>query len=497
MIKTTSQMNQFYATSPLGCATHHLIPDEDAKTDIFSLDQADAKQLLPPSFLVPATIEALKHCPRYRDIVDLVPGEADAFCAKHLARHGGIVLTSDSDLLVHDLADGQVVFFRDLHLNDKLRPSASCLLYNPRDISQRLRIPPTPGIRRLGYEVYRSSHTPVSKMVSNCSQPVTDEHGYTEFCQQYLEDDICPVPRLCDRKPLPIDRMDPRLSELALQFGIGQSEQQEFAKMFLPVLIENPMRSSAWEPSTPIRQLGYTILSWIMPDSTSCVQEYRRVQTQQQKGRSVFVLSKDLAQQVIIDLLHQMTKVEDMDRGRAPYWLVLCLTLDIAECHRQGKRSHALQTIREYAVPSTTSHGSKIPWDTVHLAYQVQASYYSFRMLQQILSVAPDDFQTIGVAKVKELKERVDALPDLTDFFDVRAVVLFLQNSREIGILSLLGYPIENAQKIAKEPASNSESSKKRKKSDLQHVATSKKSAKPATPRSKNIFSLLESTDEN
>lgn len=67
-------------------------------------------------FLVPAVIEALGKS-RFRDQTRVVPAEADVYCANHANLNGGTIFTSDSDLLVYDMAENtSVVLFKDIEL---------------------------------------------------------------------------------------------------------------------------------------------------------------------------------------------------------------------------------------------------------------------------------------------------------------------------------------------------------------------------------------------
>ena len=88
-----------------------------------------------PAFAVPAILEALRSSKRYGHLTHLVPGEADEFCASHVSREGGALLTSDSDLLLYDLGQtGSVVFFNDIEFaaegitEPKLGPSIARLI---------------------------------------------------------------------------------------------------------------------------------------------------------------------------------------------------------------------------------------------------------------------------------------------------------------------------------------------------------------------------------
>ena len=80
-----------------------------------SMTVAAVTRLPKPPFLVPAVIEALRNSQDWAPLIQVVPGEADTYCAQDVRQNGGIVLTSDSDLLVQDLgADGRVSFFWDV-----------------------------------------------------------------------------------------------------------------------------------------------------------------------------------------------------------------------------------------------------------------------------------------------------------------------------------------------------------------------------------------------
>ena len=490
MVKNTSQLNQFYSSCPNGCPERHLFQRNEGDMNLFASHQPEAKQLLPPSFLVPAVIDALKQSPKYRSLVHQVPGEADAFCAQHLATHGGIVLTSDSDLLVHDLAGSRVVFFRDIHVADG-NSSWQCLLYDPRAICQRLGVPPEE-TRRLGYEVDRSYHATVSQIVRNCDGPVANEKDFEEFCQQYLHHETSPVPTIADGKALPLKRLDPRLSELVLQLGNKEMDGQD-ARMFLPVLVESPMRGSAWEPSTPIRQLAYTIFRWMVPGQTSSVQEYRRVQTQQQKGRSVGLLDKESARTAIEDLISTMMQMKTLTHDiPVSFWLILCLVLDIQECQQKEKRSHALYMIEQLRSVSEGISNNKVSWDLIQLTAQLQASCYSLRMLRQVLSLCSDTAEKELPQEALDLQKMVVEVPRLDDFPDIPRTTGFLGKLRQGEVREILAKFVTSINQEASAPSGKSPNvTKKRKKERDQSDPTSKRAATQTAPTRGNMFSLL------
>ncbi|KFH42080.1 hypothetical protein ACRE_071780 [Hapsidospora chrysogenum ATCC 11550] len=488
MVKSTSQLNQFYSSCTGGRPGRHLSQGEETDIDLFTSQQPENKQLLPPSFLVPAIIDALRQTDKYGSLVHQVPGEADAFCARHVATYGGIVLTSDSDLLVHDLAEGKVIFFRDIHLIGG-KSGLECLFYDPRAICRKLGIPIEDALR-LGYEVSRAHHASISQITRDCKQPLADEEEYKEFCREYLHHETSPVPTTEDGTLLHLECLDPRLSELALQLGNSNLDGQD-ARIFLPVLIENPLLGSAWEQSTPVRQLAYTMYRWAVPGQTSSVQEYRRVNMHQQKGRAVGMLPKDDAYAAIEDLLHLMKRVRMLGKDTPlSFWLTLSLVLDIRECQDREKKSRSLRMVGQSRTVPGWSSESNVSWDLIHLTAQLQAAYYSFRILQQILSLCSETTWESISPQVWDLHKELVELPPLTEFPDTQRTVEFLGRAQEFGIMKVLGEFVN----VELEPETSSRKrskTKKRKNGDEQAEVGSKRVAKQAIHTGRNMFSLL------
>lgn len=481
MVKTTSQLNQFHASCPDGCATRHIYaPDQASEEaiDLFTSRQPDTKQLLPPPFLVPAVIDALRESREYSHLVHQIPGEADAFCARHVADKGqGIILTSDSDLLVHDLAGGRVVFLRDINVPAARGAACQASVYDPQAICQRLG---DVELRRLGYEVYRSPQSTIPQLVRDCSQPMSDliSKDYDEFCQQYLHDE---TESSFVGSHLPVDQLDPRLSELAIQFRTNADTAPDTpARMFLPVLIESPLRGSAWEPSTEVRQIAYTVLRWLIPGPVSSVHEYRRVQAQQQKGKTVDVLAKDAASEAIAGLVQHITHVKTRVQGDKTWW-ILALTHDMHTCEEADKKSHSLRVIEQLGKRKTPTV-NKVSWDIIHLAAQLQAFHYSLRMLRQVLHLVPEPELS---SEAQGLRVQLAHVPPFTVFPQMQEVSVFLD--------SLLGSETLDTMRtfvtIPDPAAASSASSKKRKKKRGQPAPAQKKTTQQQ--RGGNPFSLL------
>ncbi|KAI7764769.1 hypothetical protein LZL87_003974 [Fusarium oxysporum] len=481
MIKSLNQLKASHSSETNGFFPSYFSAANETAPVLFSAVKLPGKSALPPSFHVPAIIDALRSSPRYTKIVILVPGEADAYCAQHLSQSGGTVLTSDSDLLVHDLGKGSVVFLRDIYLDDQ--SNLACASFRPSHICEKLKLASSAEMCRFAYERKRSAHSTLPQLLQQCAQPITDQTGYTEFCHEYLDHVVAPIPTSTCGKVIEIGSLDPRISEMVLQLGpqSGHTHTTSDPKMFLPILLESPSRGSAWEQSTSIRQLAYTVARWIIPGAFSTVQEYRRVNTLAQKGRQVPMLPEKEAKAWSQELVRLMTMIRagtQVDITRA--WYILCLTLDIRYSHEDGKHSHSLQILEETLQAPTFR---KITWDTIHFVAHLQAAFYSFRLLKQIISLGQLQ------RALPDLNDMLSSLPPLAEFPDVERTIVFLQRSNEDRIYKTISrlVPLPNANIDAK-PKRTAKDKKKRKVGKDDAPKRQNSSAKSS---SRNFFDVL------
>ncbi|KAK2125912.1 XPG domain containing-domain-containing protein [Fusarium oxysporum II5] len=466
MIKSLNQLKVSHSSETNGFFPSYFSAANEIAPVLFTAVKPPGKPALPPSFHVPAIIDALRSSPRYTKIVILVPGEADAYCAQHLSQSGGTVLTSDSDLLVHDLGKGSVVFLRDIYLDDQ--SNLACASFCPSHICEKLKLASSAEMCRLAYERKRSAHSTLPQLLQKCAQPTTDQTGYTEFCHEYLDHVVAPIPTSTCGTVIEIGSLDPRISEMVLQLGpqSGHMHTTSDPKMFLPILLESPSRGSAWEQSTSIRQLAYTVARWIIPGAFSTVQEYRRVNTLVQKGRQ------------LVRLMTMIRAGTQVDITRA--WYILCLTLDIRYSHEDGKHSHSLQILEESLQAPTFR---KITWDTLHFVAHLQAAFYSFRLLKQIISLGQLQ------RTLPDLNDMLSSLPPLAEFPDVERTIVFLQRSNEDRIYKKISrlVPLPNANMDAK-PKRTAKDKKKRKVGKDDAPKRQNNSAKSS---SRNFFDVL------
>lgn len=442
--KSFHQLKLAHSIDLRGRSRNYLCSPEDkfSTSDLFSTKAPPEKPFLPPSFHVPAIIDALRLSHRYQQLVRLVPGEADAYCAQHLLKLGGTVLTSDSDLLVHDLGLGRVVFLRDIYLDGA--SSLAGVFFSPSLICEKLGLLSSDQIRRIGYERRQNPNQSFPQILQECLKPIKHLDLYTEFCQEYTHHETAPLPTSEAGTPIQIGALDPRLSELVLQFqNSDDMEDITSCKMFLPILIEGPFQGSAWEQSTTVRQLAYTVLRQLIPGHCSSVQEYRRVNNTAQKGRSLNLLNKDSAEEfvgVLVDLMDGIQNTGDNDSELS--WLLCCLILDIRHCRAEDKQSHCLQMLQSAA---RTRSYDKVSWDVIHFAAQLQAAYYSFRMLSQITSLVPATETKLG------LHDLLVSLPPLTQSPDIECAIKLL-SGEHAKVLAIVKRLVPVPEELPKEP---------------------------------------------
>ncbi|KAL7933566.1 XPG domain-containing domain-containing protein [Trichoderma chlorosporum] len=498
VMKLTSRLNSFYSSHSMACPRKYVAPVDDIYLDASNPGKFPDKTLLDPGFLVPAIIDAVRGSPRYREKCFIVPGEADAYCASDVAKHGGTILTSDSDLLAHELGNGKVAFFRDIHENAS--SMLACTMYAPRAIYTKLGLSNSVEACRLGYERLRSPNATLPMLLKACSRPIADGLDYDHFRQQYVRHEKAPVPHLMGGGSLSLSALDPRVSELLLQIGQAPKAKnaREKAKIFLPSLIENPTKGTSWDASVHVRRLAYTVACRYLECRCSMsVEEYRRVQNIDQKGREISVLSSDEANRAVSEFLELLKRARETNVAQQHHWVLLCVILDAIECNLQGKNSHALITLQRSG-GNLAAAGSKISWDVIHFSAHIHAGLYSLRILSQVLSSvivetnSEDEF-TLNLIQIRGILSK---LPPLHEFPDICVLSEFLKASKELQVLQILSGFVIFERGTAQEPenprpkAEERKSSKRGGKSQGISKKTTKKSNNISTDRG-NIFNVL------
>jgi len=491
-------------------------PVKAAKSSVFNFgSSAITSSKIPASpFLVPAVIEKLQGSPHYRDITAVLPGEADLYCARYVKEHGDIVFTGDSDLLVHDLGEmGSVAFFKDLELLDSSNTkSLRCHQYRIAVVVERLRLKPSHGLQALAFEMFMDPHASFPKLLQKAKdlKAVLEYPGmYEEFAKEYQalpkEVHTAEGPEIPSQKSLQaiLRRLDPRISEYVLQFpkpaGAAelpfptspQSVQKSHSvDVFLPFLLDCPSKTSAWEMSTAVRQLAYGLMNLVEPkeDQITSVVEHRR-QQKGSRGREWQLPTYDEIQEAcsaLIGLVGNINKslssLPDFD-----IWRAIALHQDLEYAYSSGKQSLGQSVIK------AGGSQKRLSWEIIHFSAQVQASYYSFRMLKQILKVvlACRDIDDLPPA-LPVLDKKLQSLPDLaalpTFYNDLQLFGGSMDSKAFIAVCKLFeGDNIETA--VQEEVLKPSKKDKKKKRKREQATAIPVDISK----RPNNMFDLLNS----
>ncbi|KAJ4420800.1 hypothetical protein N0V85_000468 [Neurospora sp. IMI 360204] len=357
----------------------------------------------PPAFFVPSIVDTLRQSEHYASQTKVVPGEADVFCAQYVREHGGTVLTSDSDLLVHNLGpNGSVVFFSDIESNPA-GTELTGLQFKSADICERLSLQPEDGLSCLAFELVMDPHITLEQAVSKAKSKysITAYPGaHKEFTEQYLSPET--------GSQIPVEAsviLDPRISEIVLRC------REKKPAMYLPFLLDSPARTSAWESSKDIRQLAYAILQTVTGSPILTVAEFRRLD-QPSAGTPIKVppiseVEMDAA--VLEDVLSSIIK--DVRNSKA-VWMTLSVYQDVVMTTSQGKVQPLSLKVLQQVVDEKLDTTS---WECVHFLAQCQATYYSLRMLQQIMQHAASQGKGLSPA-LKELQDCLSKLPSLADF---------------------------------------------------------------------------------
>ncbi|KAJ2898232.1 uncharacterized protein MKZ38_004058 [Zalerion maritima] len=372
-----------------------------------------------PSFLVPATIEHLFSLPQYAALIELVPGEADGYCAA-FASGDCTIITSDSDLLVHHPLDDatRVVFLRDI--GDASVKTVKN--FYPGRIAERLGILEQGGICRLAYEMSQNSKATLRQhlhRIKNGTAPKSHS-DYATFQNQYRVLDLNKPtkfpPDILERLYL----LDPRVSEFLLSCTLGDGDR---VSMYLPFIPDCPVRTSAWKSSENVRGLTYGLAADAFDTGKKIVVEYRRLQSTSSHGRLLDILPPENVAGELLRILKALSlqtsllsaapgagAATEID-GRPYIWDLFCVYSDYASAISMDQTPISYTLLNKAAITSADPVDAS-SWDLVHFAAQCQAVYYSLRMVKQILTILSETgHETPGLCR--ELMLFLQDLPPL------------------------------------------------------------------------------------
>ena len=416
------QLITFHSSFPNGLRIQQAVPESIDITARILFDLAtpvpNKFRGLPASpFLVPAVLDALS-ISRYAGIVKVVHGEADAFCADAVRKYEGIIMTSDSDLLVYDLGiQGAVAFFNQVELQNRDGNQCQVIeipLFKPRDIAKHLNVD---SISRLAFELKVDPLITLREVVRRAKQPLPGQArrlSYEEFMVEYAVNVSCP--QIIDsshsrREPSisGVGFMDPRISEFVLQ---ADSEDNSVINVYLPFLIDDPSRLSAWDVALSLRCFSYSLLTHASTfKSLQSIHEYGR-RGWRIAPSEVETLTRSQTMGYAETMKNRLIAVKAhlADKPGTDVWRCFGLIILISWYLENGRR---LPTIDNVSNIVYGNNAKTVTWETIQLSAQFQAVVYSIRIVKHILDHMLTRTPNSPTMQLVELCRALDDLPFL------------------------------------------------------------------------------------
>ena len=411
--KISNGLHVLQTTSPKGLSIDEIGDglNNSSTEGLFStVNQSGRQGNFTIPFLVSAALDTLRSS-RYAAKLRLVPGEADIYCADYVREHGGIVLTNDSDLPVHDLGSDRAVVFLD---TIELSTCPSCGdqavqggVFNPAKIAERLDIS---DFKRFAFEIQQDYHITAAEAIrrARSAYGTAKSVAYNSFCKTYksmAEESQASTYAAATAESL--QHLDPRVSEFVLQVMLAHEPP---FRSYLPQLLENTEELSAWEACQEIRDFSYSVVLHLSdrPPNTP-VWEYRRRHSRV-SPHEVEIMSPDRLRSFAENLQEQiyLLKQQEKDVVGSSFWQVLCLD-QICTWYQKREQFGAFRGLLEQ-FPDATNKRVLWPWEVIHLYASILAALASLRQLGQILHYLDTNRMDLAT---RQIKEHFQLLPEL------------------------------------------------------------------------------------
>ncbi|KAI2641215.1 hypothetical protein GGS21DRAFT_547544 [Xylaria nigripes] len=491
--RQTQHVVNLLASYPYGSLK---IPPDTFETIKFNLDITrlfgfSYKTSPKAPFMIPAVIDILRSCGTLGPLVQVVAGEADAFCAEDVRHNGGTIFTGDSDMFVTDLGpDGNVSFLSDVAKGDQLGRSRVLMsrIFSIRATNELLRISEAGGISRVAFDMMSSSikFQEALERAKKNKDRIQNSSEFKAFLDGYSMKEHLPTDHPVQGL---LSSLDPRVSEIIIQTvlldGDGNlansgethdSRGPEALSMFLPIMIEKRDRKSTWTMSTDVRQLAYGIMQSLALQSSAVVIEYRTLSAANaSNGREVVVPNAQEVLEQCISLTDTIKRLAKRLPSVKMRWLAFAIYQDIAWSNVEDQPPLSTSQIWK-----ATENSSEHSWDIIHFAAQVQASLYSLRILKQILDVVTSLHPT-QPPPVLDLRNQLSDLPAIAEWPTVDNLSHKLAAADKAHVLSIitdiLGIPaIEPPQDL---PVKNKSKKRKNSKNSKNRSNNGKKAKQP------------------
>ncbi|KAK4495807.1 hypothetical protein PRZ48_013075 [Zasmidium cellare] len=425
------------------------------------------KGLSPPPFMVFAIVEELLLHADFRKVTFLVPGEADPYCAAAAQTLGEdsntTIFSDDADLLVYRLGRStDVVAFRDLSVS---RNDSNIVWtaekYSTSEIAKRS---PTQidDLIKPAYLMEKDPHMPFKQACHMLES--TDPRKEPDFAQFERAFQTTAEIKTWDeiRKRSIEERLasarDSRISEIIHQLeSSADDEASGGLRMYLPFILDDPSKKTSWNIGTGLRCLAYSLL--LQHAGTSLgVQEYRRSGIRIASTPVEPLLEEEVAVQVktLTTHIEQVLAwaTENHGLSQADAWRCLVLQQVLSSLQADG-----------YTLPSLEDSvriipGDKEPsWQSVHLAGQYEAAFYSFRMVKQVTAYVQS--QSAKMSDHKGLAQQMEGLPSISIFLTHSELDKQAWNAIIGQVLSTLGEKDDSGEERPRKKARKTKKDKK------------------------------------
>lgn len=388
----------------------------EARASLKSRKITAAKKKLPePPFLVPSVLETIISS-KHGHLVDVVPGEADTYCAEEAAAHEArtgkmaTIITNDSDLLIQ--ASGAQT--RVMLLGSLTRSRAPDPIKVEANVYFPAKLAAASGVVNLvptAFFMSQDYHLSFDAAVAKAKKADLDDNA--EFLAfhnelQKLDYDTSTFTTAVNKT---LQHMDPRIAELAHQTmpGFPISNTQP-ASVFLVPLVEDVGRFSAWISGKEIRSAIYRMV--LSGSDVRYIQEYTRSGTRcnsenlapSPDWKAIMLHYEDIlssAKEFMVD--YQATAAQ-----RYNYVAMYIAIKAIAE---RGSKLLSLEELTRVLVK-----GRLHSREELHVSAMSQAAIYSLRMLKQLLAL--EKAKGIMDASLAPLDDLLGEMPALAELFE-------------------------------------------------------------------------------
>lgn len=353
------------------------------------------------SFLAPALREALDSS-EYASLTCTVPGEADDWCASYANTYpSAVIFSDDTDLLLYGFPrEMRIIYFKDT----ELWPEPKFKGYCPARICQDLELT---SLGAYAYLLSKDIHQPERKLIEEAKCIGASSTGYSRFIERYTAINAADLLNT-QRAKSSMQNLDVRVSEM-----VHQSMSLASAPVvYLPFLVEDKHRSSAWNIGQDLRTISYSLLT----RTGFAVQEHRR-KAQKVTAQEIRLFGTEELNTTIHTYAESIRAwLEWTNARRVPgeaVWPLYAVGMVLPEIKTAPS---LVQMIRILNADFDNT------WNFIHLTACLHAGLYSLRMLKQCIDVfltLNEDGSTPLLPVAAQLQSNLQSMGTITELFVV------------------------------------------------------------------------------